>query len=239
MIYLLIFISKILENTIATLRLIVVANGKKKLGAVLQGLVSFVWIIVTGIVIIDVNKDIFKIITFVLGSTVGSYLGSIIEEFIALGNNLIIIDTKNKDIGIISPYNAQVSAVKSSVPKDIDVTTVHKFQGREKDVIIITTVDNEISDFVDDPYLLNVAISRAKKKLYLVVSGNDQPNSNISDLISYIEYNNFSVTESKIFSIFDYLYQQYTESRKEFLKKRKRKFPKRTRPLPMPVTAPN
>ena len=70
--------------------------------------------------------------------------------------------------------------------------------------------------------MLNVAISRAKKKLYLVVSGNDQPNNNISDLISYIEYNNFSVTESKIFSIFDYLYQQYTESRKEFLKKRKR-----------------
>ena len=139
-------------------------------------------------------------------------------------NNEILseIDTKNKDIGIISPYNAQVSAVKSSVPKDIDVATVHKFQGREKDVIIITTVDNEISDFVDDPYLLNVAISRAKKKLYLVVSGNDQSNSNISDLISYIEYNNFSVTESKIFSIFDYLYQQYTESRKEFLKKRKR-----------------
>lgn len=34
----------------------------------------------------------------------------------------------------------------------IEIATVHKFQGREKDTVIISTVDDEISDFVDDPY---------------------------------------------------------------------------------------
>ncbi len=105
----------------------------------------------------------------------------------------------------------------------MDVATVHKFQGREKDAIVLTTVDDDVTDFSDDPYLLNVAISRAKKQLCLVVSGNEQPtDSNIFDLVSYIEYNNFSVVESKIYSVFDYLYQQYTQSRMEFLKKHKR-----------------
>ena len=95
MVYLYIFISKILENTLATLRIIVVANGKKKLGALLQGLVATLWILVTGIIIKNINKDIFKIIIFIIGSMVGSYTGSILEEKIALGNILIIINSNN------------------------------------------------------------------------------------------------------------------------------------------------
>jgi len=68
-----------------------------------------------------------------------------------------------------------------------------------------------------------VAISRAKKRLCLVVSGNEQPaDSNIGDLISYVEYNNFQVNQSEIYSVFDYLYRQYTAERMEFLKKHKR-----------------
>lgn len=80
MIYILIFISKVIENTLSTLRLILVSKGKKKIGALLQGIVALVWIFVTGIVIIDINKDIYKVIFFILGSMIGSYLGSSIEE---------------------------------------------------------------------------------------------------------------------------------------------------------------
>ncbi len=87
----------------------------------------------------------------------------------------------------------------------------------------MSTVENQISDFVDDPNLLNVAVSRAKQKFCLVVTGNKQQKSgNISDLLAYIEYNNFTVTESKIRSIFDYLYKQYTEARMAYLTTRKR-----------------
>ena len=97
MIYIGIFISKILENTLSTLRIIVVSNGKKKLGAFLQGLVALIWIFVTGVVIIDINKDIFKILFFIIGSIAGSYLGSLLEEKIALGTNLVIIKSKRID----------------------------------------------------------------------------------------------------------------------------------------------
>lgn len=127
-----------------------------------------------------------------------------------------------EDIGIIAPYNTQVKAMDKEIA-DIDHATVHKYQGREKEAIILSTVDDVITDFADNPSLLNVAISRAKSKLCVVVSGNEQPkDSNISDLISYIEYNNFEVKESKIYSIFDYLYKQYAASRLEYLKRHKR-----------------
>ena len=126
------------------------------------------------------------------------------------------------ETGIIAPYKNQVEALSREIV-DIDAATVHKFQGKEKDNIIISTVDDEISDFADDPYLINVAVSRAKKKLMLVVTGNEQSKErNITDLIDYIQYNNFEIEESKIYSIFDYLYKQYTAERVALLQKHKK-----------------
>lgn len=134
------------------------------------------------------------------------------------------LNFESKEIGIIAPYNNQVEKLIDEINNpDIDIATIHKFQGREKDAIIITTVDDEVTEFSDDPYMLNVAVSRAKKQLCLVVSGNKQPkDTNIGDLISYIEYNNFTISTSKIYSIFDFLYTEYTKSRFEFLQKHRR-----------------
>ncbi|WP_461257284.1 AAA domain-containing protein, partial [Treponema sp. R80B11-R83G3] len=133
----------------------------------------------------------------------------------------LLKDVNPQNIGIIAPYKDQVSAIKRQLDsRPIEVDTVHKFQGREKDTILLTTVDDVVTDFSDDPYLLNVAISRAKKRLILVVSGNEQPeNSIIGDLISYIEYNNYKIFKSEIRSIFDLLYRQYTDARITFLEK--------------------
>ncbi len=127
-----------------------------------------------------------------------------------------------EETGIIAPYKNQVEAISREI-SNIDTATVHKFQGKEKENIVISTVDDQISDFADDPYLINVAVSRAKKKLILVMTGNEQSKErNITDLIDYIQYNNFEVAESKIYSIFDYLYKQYTEERIAYLQKHKK-----------------
>lgn len=134
-----------------------------------------------------------------------------------------VLTFPDKEIGLIAPYNGQVEAIRRATAGHFDVATVHKFQGREKDAIIMSTVDDTITSFSDDPNLLNVAISRAKQRFCLVVSGNEQPKEcNISDLLAYIEYNNCTVSESNIHSIFDLLYDSYAEARKAYLKKHKR-----------------
>ena len=122
------------------------------------------------------------------------------------------------NLGIIAPYNNQTDAIRSQIP-GIDAATVHKYQGREKDNIIISTVDNEITSFADNANMLNVAISRAKKKLAVVLSGNEQPeNSNLVALLKYIQYNNFTIGDSKVNSIFDFFYTKDTEAKFEYLK---------------------
>ena len=119
----------------------------------------------------------------------------------------------SETIGIITPYRDQATAINLALGNDV-ASTVHKFQGRECDTIIMSMVDNAPTEFSDDPNLMNVAISRAKTRLCVVVNGNEMPaNSNLAQLISYIQYNNFDVKESKIHSVFDILYKQYTAER--------------------------
>jgi DNA polymerase III delta prime subunit len=121
--------------------------------------------------------------------------------------------TKMGSIGIITPYRSQADAINKAINQDI-ASTIHKYQGRECDTIIMSMVDNSPTEFSDNANLLNVAISRAKSHLCIVTNGNDMPQkTNLAQLIAYIRYNNFEVKDSKLHSIFDLLYKQYTSER--------------------------
>lgn len=128
------------------------------------------------------------------------------------------------EIGVIAPYRNQVYKLKEELNRpEIDISTVHKFQGREKDVIVLSTVDDIVTPFSDDPNLLNVAVSRAKKELVVVASEMEQPaGSNTGELIDYIRYHNCDVQYSAVSSVFDYLYKQYRDVRLDYLQKRGR-----------------
>ena len=120
-------------------------------------------------------------------------------------------------IGIITPYRQQADEINKALGKDI-ASTVHKYQGRECDTIIMSMVDNKPTEFSDDPNLLNVAISRAKTHLYVVTNSNKMPKeSNLAQLIDYVRYNNFEVRQSEVSSVFDLLYKQYTSQRLDSL----------------------
>lgn len=120
-------------------------------------------------------------------------------------------------VGIITPYRQQADEINKALGKDI-ASTVHKYQGRECDTIIMSMVDNEPTEFSDDSNLLNVAISRAKTHLYVVTNSNKMPKeSNLAQLIDYVRYNNFEVRQSEVSSVFDLLYKQYTSQRLDSL----------------------
>ena len=147
--------------------------------------------------------------------------------------NLIIKNSECKDIGVISPYRKQVEVLTENIEiksEKIEVDTVHKFQGRAKDVVILSTVANDIrssaslgsekEDFISKSDLLNVAVSRAKKQLNLVVSDKiyQSKNNNIADLIKYIKYNSSveDINEGNIKSVFDILYSDYQTELESF-----------------------
>lgn len=120
-----------------------------------------------------------------------------------------------RETGIIAPYNNQVNQFIRQIP-EIEAATVHKYQGREKDTIIMSVTDDTITEFTDNANLLNVAVSRAKNKFCLVVTGNPQPlKGNIHDLVRYIHYQQGVIIQSKLRSIFDYLFSRMQEYDRE------------------------
>lgn len=136
------------------------------------------------------------------------------REIDAVKIELVPLLGSRENTGIIAPYNSQVSQFHAQIP-DIEAATVHKYQGREKDTIIMSVTDDAITEFADNANLLNVAVSRAKDKFCLVVSGNTQElRGNIHDLIRYIRYQQGTVIQSKLRSIFDYLFSHVEEFRR-------------------------
>lgn len=79
---------------------------------------------------------------------------------------------KPKHIGVITPYDDQVELLHTLLPIDgLEIKSVDGFQGREKEVIIISFVrSNDRGDigFLADLRRLNVAITRAKRKLIMI-----------------------------------------------------------------------
>ena len=164
------------------------------------------------------EKDTLKVFKTAIGNHARGHINQ--RQIDEITQNILPnIDSDPSQIGIITPYRDQVKEIRKNIDnREILIDTVHKFQGREKDVMIMSTVDDEITDFSDDKNLLNVAVSRAVKNFYIIINPNDKnKNTNIVDLVNYIEYNNFDVVESDIYSIFDYLYLQYRNEKEKLL----------------------
>ena len=171
------------------------------------------------------EEDVMKVYITVKGSHARGHYN---QRQIDIIDKEIMLELKQKlsvdEIGIVLPYNEQKIRLQDTINNEnIQIDTVHKYQGREKDAIIITTVNNQISEFIDDPKMLNVAITRSKRFLRLVVSRDIcEKDGNINDLVKYIKYNNFEVIESNVKSIFDLLYKENRLARLQYLKNKKR-----------------
>ena len=113
-------------------------------------------------------------------------------------------EQQNISIGIISPYKEQIELLKeklvdfdySEFPvSELAVKTIDGFQGEERDVIYISLVrSNEQSEigFLSDIRRMNVALTRAKKKLVVIMDTSTIGNHPFyKSFIEYCEKNNF------------------------------------------------
>ena len=106
---------------------------------------------------------------------------------ISLVNYLINLGIDNKEIGVIAFYKSQVDLISDGLKNGrkrpiVDVSTVDSFQGDEREIIIITTTKTSKTKFIDFPERINVAISRAKRHLFII--------SNVRSLIDSENWNN-------------------------------------------------
>jgi len=143
MTYIFIFIAKVIENTLSTLRLIIVANGKKLFGAILNLLIAIAWVISTSLVVQNF-KDIFSIIYFSLGCFVGSYVGSLIEGKLGIGSNMLITIVNNNKGTEIQKELKKIDYPSYLLKGDNDIILVLVKRKKRREILnIIYRIDNE------------------------------------------------------------------------------------------------
>jgi DNA polymerase alpha-associated DNA helicase A len=88
-------------------------------------------------------------------------------------NELLQAGVQESDIGVIAPYNGQVTVIRQLLQDNplIEISTVDGFQGREKQVIIMSMVrSNQKREvgFLSEDRRTNVAITRPKRQLCVI-----------------------------------------------------------------------
>ncbi|KAJ5032383.1 uncharacterized protein L3040_008988 [Drepanopeziza brunnea f. sp. 'multigermtubi'] len=88
--------------------------------------------------------------------------------------SLVDAGVEPEDIAVITPYNAQLALIKSSIKEafpGIELGSVDGFQGREKEAVIVSLVrsnsDKEVG-FLGEKRRLNVAMTRPKRSLVVI-----------------------------------------------------------------------
>ena len=126
--------------------------------------------------LIMINTDGLKFFETVDNETLSRFNFGEVEICKKVVDYLInVIKVNNSDIGIITPYSAQVSFLNENFPfenyENIEISTVDGFQGREKEIIILSLVRSNLKHqigFLSDKRRLNVAITRPKRLLIII-----------------------------------------------------------------------
>jgi uncharacterized protein YebE (UPF0316 family) len=84
-VYLLIFVTKIVEVAMATIRIVLITKAERVKGAIIGFFEVIIWVILAATVLTNVTDDPFKVIVYALAFAIGNYVGSRIEDKLALG----------------------------------------------------------------------------------------------------------------------------------------------------------
>lgn len=83
--YFAIFFAKVLEVSLMTIRTVLITRGEKLWGALIGFAEVIIWLYLVSAIITTVSDDPVKVIFYSLGFSVGNYIGTMIEEKLALG----------------------------------------------------------------------------------------------------------------------------------------------------------
>ena len=151
-----VFLLRLIEQALGTLRSLYVNKGKPKLGALLGFIESAIWVVAISQVIKDLN-DPLLIIGYALGFAAGTISGSYIESTIAIGNVVVRVFIERNE-------NSELLANELRA-NDFGVTVING-QGRDGEVSIawcvvprkkVKELLNIVSEITPDAYVITEA----------------------------------------------------------------------------------
>ncbi|MCB2294082.1 DUF5698 domain-containing protein [Clostridium algoriphilum] len=147
--YFLIFFAKIIEVSLTTIRIVLITRGEKFYGAIIGFFEVLIWLYVIGTVLIGINEQPFKMVTYALGFACGNYIGCILEDKLALGlmtiNAIVSVKDGEELAKILRKQNVGVTLIEAEGLKEEKKMLILHVKRKRKSEILRVIENSEIN----------------------------------------------------------------------------------------------
>lgn len=95
--YIIILVLKMIEVSLATLRIVLITKDERVKGAFIAFFEVILWVFLVATVLDNITGDPIKVLVYALGFALGNFLGSKIENYLAIGNTNVEVITHRAD----------------------------------------------------------------------------------------------------------------------------------------------
>ncbi|MGO1651646.1 DUF2179 domain-containing protein [Senegalia sp. (in: firmicutes)] len=140
MYYLFIFFAKIIEVAFMTLRVVFITKGEKVYGSIIGFIEIVIWLFLIGNVLDGIQDDPLRMVAYSLGFACGNYLGSFIEEKLAIGLMTINIiatgDNGRKLADVLRKKKIGVTVIDAEgIEKEKNLLIIHAKRRRRGEIL--------------------------------------------------------------------------------------------------------
>jgi len=104
LLYLLIFVAKVIEVSMMTIRIVLITKGERKIGAIIAFFEVTLWLFLASSVLGGIAQDPLKAVFYALGFAVGNYSGSLLEQKLGIGLSKVQVIVKEEDGHELADY---------------------------------------------------------------------------------------------------------------------------------------
>ena len=157
--YLAIFLVKVLEVTLGTVRMVLITKGERIKGAILGVVEVFIWLALVSTVLDNVAEDPIKAVLYAVGFGVGNFCGSLLEEKLALG-------TSRVEIIVLQEHETELTAALREAGFAVTVMEGHGKDYARK-ILISIVKRRQVRQYVD--------IAKEKQKNAVITVSESKP----------------------------------------------------------------
>ena len=138
--YIFVFSAKIIEVSLSTVRTVLITRGEKFYGSIIGFVEVLIWLYIISTVLVGINEEPFKMVTYALGFACGNYVGCILEEKLALGLMTINAIVSKKDgqtlAEILRTENVGVTIIDAEgLKEDKKMLILHVKRKRKSEIL--------------------------------------------------------------------------------------------------------
>jgi uncharacterized protein YebE (UPF0316 family) len=154
-VYLFVFFGKILEVTVATIRIVLINRGERLMGSITAFFEISLWLLVTGTVLVGFQEDLLRCLVFALAFACGNWLGSWLEGKLAFGLS---------SLQVIVPLDDDTNSLVEELRSCDFAVTVLEGEGKDgkREVLVLHLKRKRI------PAALSIIRSRLKQAVITV-----------------------------------------------------------------------